>query len=390
MENASIENDKSWFFDDEPEDSGYSIKEYDITAAPNDFNIKSLYEFLDSGVIVIPSFQRNFVWDIRRASKLMESIIIGLPIPQIFLYEEAKNKFMVIDGQQRLMSIYYFVKQRFPRKEKRSELRRIFDSNGKIPEDIIHDDNYFTKFNLKLDEVGAPKSPFHNLNYETLDDTKFTFQMRTVRNIIVKQNLPDDDSSSIYELFNRLNTGGVNLRPQEIRASLYHSDFYNMLYKLNSNDDWRMILGMPEPDINMKDIEIILRGFAMLTDMDAYRSSMQKFLNSYSRKAKRINSDSIDLLNRIFLKFIEESKKLGNEPFSSQRGKFNISLYDAVFVAVCKSAYLEKDATLVDINMDSFNELKSDGDFNEATLYAAAGTGKILRRLEIAQSILEK
>ena len=191
MEDTIAGSEKKGFFDEEPEDTGYSIKEYDITAAPNDFNIKSLYEFLDSGVIVIPSFQRNFVWDIKRASKLMESIIIGLPIPQIFLYEEAKNKFMVIDGQQRLMSIYYFMKQRFPKKEKRSELRKIFDLNGKIPEDIIHNDMYFAKFNLKLDELGAPKSPFHNLNYETLDDTKFTFQMRTVRNIIVKQNVCD-------------------------------------------------------------------------------------------------------------------------------------------------------------------------------------------------------
>ena len=78
--------------------------------------------FLEAGNVKIPGFQRNYVWDIKRASKLIESLIIGLPIPQIFLFQEAKNKLLVIDGQQRLMSIYYFIKRRFPHKDQRDAL----------------------------------------------------------------------------------------------------------------------------------------------------------------------------------------------------------------------------------------------------------------------------
>jgi len=74
------------------------IKEYDITASPNDFNMSTMFSFIESGAVKIPGFQRNYVWDVKRASKLIESIIIGLPIPQIFLYEEERNKFLVIDG----------------------------------------------------------------------------------------------------------------------------------------------------------------------------------------------------------------------------------------------------------------------------------------------------
>src|SRR5438067_7490019 len=111
----------------EDEQDDYSLREYDITASPNDFNILTLFSFIESGAVKIPGFQRNYVWDIKRASKLIESLILGLPVPQIFLYEEARNKFLVIDGQQRLMSIYYFIRQRFPRREKRAELRRFFD-----------------------------------------------------------------------------------------------------------------------------------------------------------------------------------------------------------------------------------------------------------------------
>jgi len=119
------------------------VKEYDITLTPNDFNVMSLYSFMESGAVRIPGFQRNFVWDLGRASKLIESLILGLPVPQLFLYEEAHNRFLVIDGQQRLMFIYYFIEQRFPRKEKRAELRSKFSLESRIPNKVLHDDKYF-------------------------------------------------------------------------------------------------------------------------------------------------------------------------------------------------------------------------------------------------------
>src|SRR3954464_14319462 len=101
-----------WFKDyaDTESDLGSQISEYDVTASPNDFNIGTIFNFIESGSLRIPAFQRNYVWEIKRASKLIESILIGLPIPQIFLYEKARNEFHVIDGQQRLMTIYYYKK----------------------------------------------------------------------------------------------------------------------------------------------------------------------------------------------------------------------------------------------------------------------------------------
>ncbi len=85
-----------------------SIVSYDITVIPNDFNVMTINSLIESNVISIPNFQRNYVWDKKRASKFIESLIIGLPIPQIFLYQKSRNSYSVIDGQQRLLTMYFF------------------------------------------------------------------------------------------------------------------------------------------------------------------------------------------------------------------------------------------------------------------------------------------
>jgi uncharacterized protein with ParB-like and HNH nuclease domain len=145
-------DEENWFEDYAEGDDEAQVDEYDITASPNDFNVLTLFSFIESGAVKIPGFQRNYVWDRVRASKLIESLIIGIPVPQLFLYEQARNKFLVIDGQQRLMTVYYFMKRRFPRREKRVELRTISDQKGTIPDHILADDEYFEDFKLKLSE----------------------------------------------------------------------------------------------------------------------------------------------------------------------------------------------------------------------------------------------
>lgn len=226
-----------WYEDESLQDEADDfVDEYDITASPNDFNTRTIFDFVETGSVYIPGFQRNYVWDLKRASKLIESLIIGLPVPQIFLYEENRNRFLVIDGQQRLMSIYYFMKQRFPLMDKRVQLRRVFEQEGSIPDSLLHSDEYFEPFKLRLPErVRHQPNRFNNLMYKTLGDAQMSFDLRPIRNIIVKQVSPSGDDSAMFEIFNRLNSGGVNLTPQEIRSSLYHSLFYAMLFRLTSS-----------------------------------------------------------------------------------------------------------------------------------------------------------
>ena len=98
MANLFTQQNDSEYYDDSQNEEITDVIDYDISVSPNDFNLKTLFDFIDSGIVKIPGFQRNYVWDLKRASKLIESLLIGVPIPQIFLYEEKKNSFLVIDG----------------------------------------------------------------------------------------------------------------------------------------------------------------------------------------------------------------------------------------------------------------------------------------------------
>ncbi len=366
------------------------IDEYDLTATPNDFNVMTINSFIESGSIEIPGFQRNFVWDIKKASKLIESLLLGLPVPQLFLYESARNKFLVIDGQQRMMSIFYFVNKRFPRKEKRAEIRRLFAENEGLPEHILEDDTYFQPFKLNLSRPSDEKrSKFHGLNYSTLDDYKSQLDLRPIRNIIVKQNSPKDDDSSIYEIFNRLNSGGVNLKPQEIRGCLYHSDFYKMLSKLNYNEKWRKVLKMTNLDLHMKDIEMLLRCFAMAFEYREYKPSLAKFLNSFSKKAKNFNANDISYMEALFKSYLDVLDNVDPEYFISEKSRrFNIFIFEAVFVELAQSNIANKSLIDFQLSNDVIDKILKDEEFQEASIAGTTNATNVFKRFDVARKHL--
>ncbi len=386
------ENGRSEWFDEYAEDKDeLQIEEYDITASPNDFTVMMLCSFVDSGLVRIPGFQRNFVWDLGRASKLIESLILGLPVPQLFLFEQERNKFLVIDGQQRLMSIYYFVKKRFPRIERRADIRSICDREGGMSDRVLHDDYYFQTFDLRLtSDVPDRENKLSGLSYATLGDYRSRLDLRPIRNIIVKQNAPIGDDSSMFEMFNRLNSGGVNMRPQEIRTSLYDSEFYKMLYRINAEcQEWRKLLRSDAPDLHMKDIEILLRGFAMLMDGAHYAPSMVSFLNRFSQECRKNSAEKNDYLERLFRSFLRACARLPDDVFlNKQNNRFNIALYEAVFAGSGKRAIAE--SRLIEGMLDAgrIRDLETDKEFSSAALEGTTNTANVEKRLSRAEVIV--
>lgn len=382
--------EEKWYDEGPIEEGNDSIvTEYDITSTPNDFNISTLFSLIDNGVIKMPPFQRNYVWDEKKASKLIESIILGLPVPQVFLYEQGKNSFYVIDGQQRLLSIYFFIKQRFPTKEGKAILRQYFTGDSKIDSKILNDDKYFKDFSLKLPSLTSKeKNKFDKLKFETLDKYKYTFEiLRTIRSVVIKQNEPDDDSS-IYEIFNRLNTGGQNLSSQEIRMSLYYSDFYKKLFEINTKSEWRTLLRQTNEDIHFKDIEILLRAFAMLYEYERYSSPMGKFLNTFSKKANHFKVEEITYLYNLFISFLNSCSSLDDGIFLTKNNQFSISLFESVFVATSKP-FFEKTATIdCKIKNSSILKLKDDSTFIGSNQGSVASRKNVTNRITRAIALV--
>lgn len=372
------------------ESEAYPIDEFQLTTTPNDFNIITIISFIKSKVFKIPNFQRHYVWDIKRASKLIESLLIGLPIPQIFLYEQGKNEFLVIDGQQRLMTLYYFVNGVFPRKEKRSELRQIFEEHGNIPERIMGNDEYFTKFNLKLDGLSDnQKNKFNGKNYDTLNEFQTTLNLATIRNMIIKPVAPDTEDGAMFEIFNRLNSGGMNLSPQEIRMSLYHSNFLRNLIKLNDNKKWREILSKEIVDMRLSDVEAILRTFAMSLFTTQYRSSVSGFLNNFSNYAKKYDEEDIKFFADVWDNFMQAVQKIDDIHFRTGGNRMSITLFESIFYAVTIDSIKNKKIQITPITIDYINRLKSDAAFIEYSTDKTTRKEHVVGRLNRAKEILE-
>ncbi|EHA8559340.1 DUF262 domain-containing protein [Salmonella enterica] len=385
---SNIENENDFI---EIEEETYPIDEFELTTTPNDFNTLTLISFIRSKVFKIPSFQRHFVWDIKKSSKLIESLLIGLPIPQIFLYEKGKNEFLVIDGQQRLMSLYYFFSGRFPKHEKRSELRKIFDEHGFIPPEILSNDDYFNKFNLRLDGIADGQSnKFDGKNYETLGESQTTLNLATIRNMVIKPVAQDSEDGAMFEIFNRLNSGGVNLAPQEIRMSLYHSEFLELLVKLNEHPKWRLILAKKIIDVRLNDVEALLRSFAMAIYLDKYKSSVNGFLNNFSNFAKTFSPEKINLCESIWNAFMDACQDLSEEHFRTGGSRLSITLFESVFSASIEESLATGKISVKKIPTDYIERLKSD------ELFIRYSTGKTTRgesvrgRIARAKDILKE
>ncbi|MEH1164634.1 DUF262 domain-containing protein [Micromonospora sp. CPCC 205539] len=377
--------DDDWLFLGEPDVDDGQVDEYDLTSTPNDFNALTIFSFIESGAVKIPGFQRHYVWDIKRASKLIESLIIGLPVPQVFLYEEARNRFLVIDGQQRLMTIYFFIKQRFPKREARPRLRNVFMERGGIPDEVLGNDDLFEDFALKLPDLnpGRPNK-FSGLTYSDLDDYKTQFDLRTIRNVVVKQVKPSGGNSSIYEMFSRLNTGGINLTPQEIRLSLYHSKFYDLLTRLNLDTRWRELLGRPEPDLHMQDVEVLARAVAMWRDGPQYKPSMVRFLNQFSQVAQAYDEAELATIEGYFNWFLDNASDVAPSAWQRQ-SKFSVPIFEAVFAASCS---LRDKGQLVALSSELVEKIKLDPVVQESSQEKTTDTGNVRNRLRRALELV--
>jgi Protein of unknown function DUF262 len=288
---------------------------FEVSSYGWDVDVEGLVKRMDRGDIHIPGFQRGFVWTRPEKSRFIESLILGLPVPTLFLARDAESsRLNIIDGQQRLKTL-------------QSYLNGEFSLSGKeIPDDLKG--KYFSKRR----EKSQSSKILDPADERTLADA-------VIHSIVIRPNPKHDDSDlgqeynkAIIQIFKRLNTSGKALTGQEVRASIFHGELLTLVQTLNLNADWRILFGPIHS--RMKDQEAVLRAIALYQSGNLYKSSMPKFLDGFmevNRHMDAVTRQAIQIKFEVAVKLIRE--KLGDGALK-RSGTFILTRFDALMVGI--------------------------------------------------------
>lgn len=337
MWNKSIHEDAQTMTDAEINEK-YRAGEQRIVTESNREKIPNFVGALEKPnyMKVRPFYQRRQRWDISRRSKLIESFIMNIPVPPLFLYEKDFNQYEVMDGQQRITSLKSFYAGEF----KLSGLEIWPELNGRT--------------------------------YSTLpSQVKHGLDRRSISYIVVLRESTPEEEDAVFlrqTVFERLNTGGVKLEHQEIRNCLFQGDFNNLLSELTRIDQFRDAFGLPrysedenEPGAEIKkasmyqkmtDAEIVLRFFA-LRHAKHYARGMQGFLDLYMARARMFNDSDLDVLRNIYIKTLNLATNIYDNlvfhPYDPKKREWvdrtQKAFYDSVMVGL--SEFIEHDNKVV-------------------------------------------
>lgn len=361
---ASIKDEEESFSNDDL---------FNINSWGADLSFRELIAMYDENDLIKPTLQRKYVWKIEEASRLIDSILLGLPIPSIFLAKKDEKR-LIIDGYQRIKTVYDYV-------------NGIFTKNNKI----------FKLSNSKIINARWRGKSFLELS----DDEQRRIKNTTIHAIIFEQKKPDNDSG-MYQIFERINTSGRTLYPQEIRNCIYQGLYNDLLMELNKNPKWREILNCDE-DSRMNDVENILRYFAIrnISNTDDYNKNqivLKKFLNDNMALNSNLSLEQYEIYKAEFDSVIDKVYEyLGLKAFNNISetkdidgrvlfsNKFVKKFHPTIFEAIMLSFQfgIEKDLKFENMN-EKHLQLLNDQDFKDATTIRTTNIENIKKRVSLA------
>lgn len=344
-----------------------------VKTEKQDLPVETLVSWVNrSKMNLQPDFQRSFVWSVGKASLLIESVLLDIPLPVIYVAEEANRTYSVVDGQQRLTSICSFVNGTFPQGQsfKLSGLKVLTELNRKA---------------------------FSDLSVE-LQETILNFILRV---IIIER---DSDPDVKFEVFERLNLGAEKLNDQEVRNCVYRGNYNELLRELAQNPLLLKILRSEVPHSRMADRQLILRFFAMWRNTHrGYKGPMKRFLNTEMERHRNLSPDGLDKMRQAFEQAIELADlvfgenafrrfKLGStyDPNGSwESSRLNVALWDTLLYTF--STFDRKDLLpLGDLIREEFLDLITyDTKFGEAISSTTDKPERIQYRAEVWKQRLQ-
>lgn len=345
---------------------------YNINSWGADLSFREIISMYEEDELLKPELQRKYVWTKMEASRFIDSILLGLPVPSVFFAKEPNETMLIIDGFQRIMTVFDYVKG-------------VFGGDGKV---------------FKLSNTENINSRWRGKAFTELEiEEKRRIRNTTIHAIIFEQKYPRNDTG-MFQIFERINTGGRILKPQEIRNCVYQGKCNDLLFKLNKNHDWRAILGTQDEDSRMADLELILRFFAMSElinrpEVNNKQINLAKYLNAYMGDKTKESDAEIAKMEEKFTNMIKACKHVfGDKVFKNLKGdledftrKINPALFDAISVATAYA--IEKNVFDEDIDYMSryINVLKKE-EFKELISRRTTNVSNILARINMASTEL--
>ena len=305
---------------------------------------------------IAPDYQRHFVWDANRESELVESIYLGIPVPSLYMAANRDGSWEVVDGVQRLSTLAHYCGSD-------DTVRKI----GREQPLIISGLEKLTAFN-KMSFSDLPKS------------TQLYFTLRPVRVTTLNDK---SDFGVRYDLFERLNTGGVRLHPQEIRNCVFRGRFRDFLKESATTEDYRKVARLPQNEQeNATYEELVLRFFAFCERYEKFDHDVGKFLNDYMLD----HADSLppaDLMDLFYLVMRMANKALPNGIVRGTRNQTPLNLYEAVVVGLALALKSGKD-----IHADRLQQIMNSEDLRKLTTGATNSRKMVTGRINYVRDAL--
>lgn len=364
-------NDNTLFtaVEEEQIDENIAPGDVELVYRTQDFTIDSLISRLESKHIIIPSseyeaddlaterFQRDYVWKKSQMDRFIESILLGYPLPGIFLVRQNRDKkLLVLDGQQRLRTLQAFYSGHYMRGKKSASFEL---------ENVTSNLKGLTIHTLPPDLRRA------------LDDTY-------MQGTIIETNDDPNTLSAVYSLFERLNTGGTFLTPHEIRIALFSGELFRELDNICNDDNWRTLYG--NKPHRKRDHELLLRIYAFSIDGEHYAPPLKGFLNRAAEKYSDLSSEAGKAAILALKKAIEKlTLSMGSDGFRRSSTQVNTADAEAVLSTLTRHYITNPDSNITnEVIKDWLNLLRQDQSFLTATSVATANLQAANTRRSIA------
>jgi len=320
----------------------------------------SIYEWLrkikKGQVLLNPEFQRHLVWTDVQKSRFIESILLNIPLPPIYVRQDKEGRYIIVDGQQRTSTLRDFVEGKF----KLNGLEVLKELNGKVYNDLA-------------------------------SDIKAAFEDKLLLFYMIKFTVP---LPMVYETYIRINTSGIKLNRQEIRNRIFSGKAAIILKKLSEQEYFKLAIDYGISFKRMKDREAVLRylAFKIFDYKKDYKGDMDEFLGETMKAINQMSDEEINALEKDF----ERVMKLTYEffgprnfrlPTEKSKGRINIAIMESIsnFFSIQSDHFLKKHKDKI---KENFDKIFTDSDFIESVTRSTGDRGKVTRRFELAHKIL--